>query len=62
MAGTQKQEQTKRPSETSPHDTAPDPTSHGDGHKRDKGDGIKPKDADPDYGPPDPNDPQRSGT
>ena len=25
-------------------------------------DGIKPKDAEPDYGPPDPDDPQRSGT
>jgi hypothetical protein len=24
--------------------------------------GIKPRDADPDYGPPDPDDPQRSGT
>jgi hypothetical protein len=27
-----------------------------------RGDGIRPKDADADYGPPDPDDPQRSGT
>lgn len=61
MAGTQKQDQAKRRPDTA-RDKAPDPTAHDDGHKRDRGDGIKPKDADPDYGPPDPNDPQRSGT
>lgn len=61
MAGTQKQDQANRRSQT-PHDEAPGKAPRDEGYKRDRGDGIKPKDADPNYGPPDPDDPQRSGT
>ena len=62
MADTQKQDQSERrpsgsqgkaPGKTPPR--AEGPRSH-------KRDGIKPKEADPNYGPPDPEDPQRSGT
>lgn len=61
MAGTQKQDQAdRRPPE--PDGKAPEKTPRRDGPVRDKRDGIKPRDADPNYGPPDPDDPQRSGT
>lgn len=58
MAGTQKEDQAARRSEA-PHHKAPEKTPW---DKKDTRDGIKPKDADPNYGPPDPDDPQRSGT
>lgn len=61
MAGTQKQTQPDRRLPT-PRAKGGGPAAHDHGRKRDKGEGLKPKDADPDYGPPDPNDPQRSGT
>ncbi len=57
MAGTQKQDQADRRS--APHHKAPEKTPW---DKKDTRDGIKPKDADPNYGPPDPDVPQRSGT
>jgi hypothetical protein len=61
MAGTQKQDQSdRRPSDS--QDKAPGKTPRADDPKGDKRDGIKPREADPNYGPPDPEDPQRSGT
>jgi hypothetical protein len=61
MAGTQKQDQADRQA-PGPRGKAPSKTPRPDGSKGDLRDGIKPRDADPNYGPPDPDDPQRSGT
>jgi len=48
--------------QTQQRERAPERKRQERGGRVDKPDGIKPKDADPDYGPPDPDDPQRSGT
>lgn len=45
-----------------PREKVPDRTPHEGKGRADNRDGIRPKDADADYGPPDPDDPQRSGT